>query len=95
MESQAIAYYKWLREQWVIGGRDEQAPVLNKVSDDKYQLGRGNDLGIDVDLFIAGHDEYHAQSVQAEEITNPFLEATDAVWSDYTRKVDEATEEVE
>jgi len=80
---QAIEYYKWLRDQWIIWVRDEPAPVLNKVEDKTYQLGRGNDLGIDVDLFIAGHDEYFAQSSEApaseEEITNPFVEQEQTV----------------
>ena len=85
MSSNAIEYYKSLRDQWVIWVRDENAPVLNKVEDKTYQLGRGNDLGIDVDLFIAWADQYSNQSSEApsteseEEITNPFVEQEQTV----------------
>ena len=88
MSSNAIEYYKSLRDQWVIWVRDENAPVLNKVEDKTYQLGRGNDLGIDVDLFISWADQYSNQSSEApsteseEEITNPFVDASDAVIAD-------------
>jgi hypothetical protein len=91
MSVQAIEYYKWLRNLWVIWARDENAPVLNKVEDKTYQLGRGNDLGIDVDMFIAWHDEYFAQPTEApvvveEEITNPFVEEEEEVKAPKTRK---------
>jgi len=66
MTSQAIAYYMQHRNIWVIWDRSEN-PTLNKIEDKNYQLWRGNDLGIDVDLFIQGFDEYNNQS-ESEEV---------------------------
>lgn len=74
-KSTAVLYYEQHRDLWKVGDRSDN-PTLNKVNDVHYQLGRGNDLGIDVDLFIAGYDEY-SNPVVEEVASEEFVKSED------------------
>lgn len=58
MVSESVSYYLEHKDVWAFGGAWEH-PFLIKIANPNYQLGRNNDHGINVDLFIEGYNEYN------------------------------------